>query len=247
MQHILIDYESIQPTSFKQLDVKDCHVWLFLGVQQQKNLPLQLVESLLEFQTKNIHIIKMPYGGKNALDLYLAYHLGHILALDPQAKIQVLARDGGYDRLIKHLNQSEIVSNVIRVVDTVAQLQIQQQPKQSDKKQQAQQSQKKQLSQKLQEKQADKKQQDKNSVDKVQRKQLKKQRKKRYKKSYKRALALLEKQIANSRPKNKQSLTNYLQDKLPDADAAMIEKIIKKLVKKQHVYMEQNNKIDYRF
>ncbi|PNK61205.1 PIN domain-containing protein [Psychrobacter sp. FDAARGOS_221] len=258
MQHILVDYESIQPTSIKLLDSKDCHVWLFLGVQQQKNLPLALVESLLEFQSKNIHIIKMPYSGKNALDLYLAYHLGHILALDPKANIQVLARDGGYDKLIDHLNQSEVLSNVIRVAETVKQLTYNHEPKSKNKhstaeKQEApvdlakdskpiksQQPDPSRPKDKDKSNKANKKAKRKDQ-DKAQKKRLKKQ----YKKSYKRAVALLEKQTANSRPKNKQSLTNFLQSKLPECQPDMIAKIIKKLAKKQLIRIEKGNSVHY--
>ena len=72
---ILIDYENIQPKSFEGMDTKECHVWLFLGIHQQKSLPLGLVEALLEFNSDNVHIIKMQHAGKNALDFYLSFYL----------------------------------------------------------------------------------------------------------------------------------------------------------------------------
>ena len=75
MKHILIDYENIQPKSFDNVEVAQCHVWLFLGVNQQKSLPLELVETLLRFDNKNVHIIKMQHAGKNALDFYLSFYL----------------------------------------------------------------------------------------------------------------------------------------------------------------------------
>ena len=59
MKHILIDYENIQPKSFDAIQADECHIWLFLGINQQKSLPLELVETLLGFDSKNVHIIKM--------------------------------------------------------------------------------------------------------------------------------------------------------------------------------------------
>ena len=75
MKHILIDYENIQPKNFEGIGTDACHVWLFLGINQQKNLPLELVETLLKFDNKNVHIIKMQHAGKNALDFYLSFYL----------------------------------------------------------------------------------------------------------------------------------------------------------------------------
>lgn len=73
MKHILIDYENVQPKSFDNIETKDCHIWLFLGVNQQKSLPLELVETLLRFDNEKTHIIKMQHVGKNALDFYLSF------------------------------------------------------------------------------------------------------------------------------------------------------------------------------
>ncbi|MGP5662086.1 PIN domain-containing protein [Psychrobacter celer] len=104
MKHILIDYENIQPKSFEGIDTKECHVWLFLGIHQQKSLPLGLVEALLAFNSDNVHIIKMQHAGKNALDFYLSFYLGKISEIDAQADVCILARDSGYDILVEHLN-----------------------------------------------------------------------------------------------------------------------------------------------
>lgn len=106
MKHILIDYENIQPKNFDEVETDDCHIWLFLGVNQQKTLPLALVENLLKFDNKYVHIIKMLHSGKNALDFYLSFYLGKISEIDSKADICILARDSGYDVLVEHLNNA---------------------------------------------------------------------------------------------------------------------------------------------
>lgn len=118
MKHILIDYENIQPKSFDAIQTDECHIWLFLGTNQQKSLPLELVETLLSFDSKNVHIIKMQYTGKNALDFYLSFYLGKISEIDSQADVCILARDSGYDVLVEHLNSVYDGMNIIRAADT---------------------------------------------------------------------------------------------------------------------------------
>ncbi len=117
MKHILIDYENIQPKSFDGIEAKDCHVWLFLGVNQQNSLPLELVETLLGFNNENIHIIKMQHAGKNALDFYLSFYLGKISEIDPKADVCILARDSGYDILVEHLNSAYDGINIVRLAN----------------------------------------------------------------------------------------------------------------------------------
>ncbi len=114
MKHILIDYENIQPKSFNDIETNECHVWLFLGVNQQKSLPLDLVETLLRFDNRNVHIIRMQHAGKNALDFYLSFYLGKISEIDSQADVCILAKDSGYDVLVDHLNSVYDGMNIMR-------------------------------------------------------------------------------------------------------------------------------------
>lgn len=118
MKHILIDYENIQPKSFDAIQTDECHIWLFLGINQQKSLPLELVETLLSFDSKNVHIIKMQHTGKNALDFYLSFYLGKISEIDSCADVCILARDSGYDVLVEHLNSVYDGIDIIRAADT---------------------------------------------------------------------------------------------------------------------------------
>lgn len=118
MKHILIDYENVQPKNFDGIETNECHVWLFLGVNQQKSLPLDLVETLLRFDSKSVHIIRMQHTGKNALDFYLSFYLGKISEIDSQADVCILAKDSGYDVLVEHLNSVYDGMDIIRSANT---------------------------------------------------------------------------------------------------------------------------------
>lgn len=118
MKHILIDYENIQPKKLNGIRQDECQIWLFLGVNQQKSIPLELVETLLRFNNRHVHIIRMQHTGKNALDFYLSFYLGKISEIDPQADICILAKDSGYDILVEHLNTVYEGLNIVRSPST---------------------------------------------------------------------------------------------------------------------------------
>ena len=75
MKHILIDFENTQPDAAQlcALNPDDSHIWLFLGKNQQKSLPIELCEALCRFGQR-AHFIRIAKTGKNALDFYLAYY-----------------------------------------------------------------------------------------------------------------------------------------------------------------------------
>ena len=115
MQHILIDYENIQPEAaqFAALDESQCHIWLFIG-KTQKTLPIELCEALCRFG-KNAHIIRIAKTGKNALDFYLAYYLGKISEQDKDAIICIFSRDTGFDVLVEHMESGQHCRGIVRI------------------------------------------------------------------------------------------------------------------------------------
>lgn len=118
MKHILIDFENIQPTSLDSVDdPKNTQIWLFLGVHQQKTLPYPLTKSLFRFPSSQVHFIELQRTGKNALDHYLAFYLGKISELDHNAQVCILAKDGGYDILVEHLNATHKGLQIQRLID----------------------------------------------------------------------------------------------------------------------------------
>lgn len=218
MKHILIDYENIQPNDFSNIDTSSYHVWLFLGVHQQKSLPLPLVEFLLACKRSHVHIIKMQQAGKNALDFYLSFYLGRIVALEPNANIEVLSRDSGYDVLVQHIKQDYPSINIIR---TVKQALIPSSDKSVQKI-------------KTENKKAGK-----------QSKVEKSTKKSPFKALYNRAIMRINDQSSRNRPARLTSLKNFLRSQLSIDDINMIEKIITKMVDKQLITISVNHKITY--
>lgn len=114
MKHLLIDFENTQPADLNKIQDDDCQIWLFLGLHQQKNISLDLCESLLRFG-KNVHFVRLEKTGKNALDFYLAFYMGRISQTDPEAQICILSKDSGFDRLVEHVGSQNMVEEVVRV------------------------------------------------------------------------------------------------------------------------------------
>ena len=114
MNHLLIDFENIQPNNLDKLDDENTHIWLFLGANQQKSISLEFCQSLCRFG-KNVHFIRVKKTGKNALDFYLSFYLGKITEQDPAALIGILSKDGGYDVLTEHIKDNQLAQNIARI------------------------------------------------------------------------------------------------------------------------------------
>lgn len=115
MKHLLIDFENLQPQNLDKLPTDNTHIWLFLGAIH-KTLFIDLVKSLLRFGER-VHLIQLQKTGKNALDFYLSYYLGHITAIDPDAQIGILSRDSGYDILVEHVLENQYAQSIVRLAD----------------------------------------------------------------------------------------------------------------------------------
>lgn len=113
MLHLMIDFENIRPENLNTVPIENTHIWLYMGATQ-KNLPIELVQSLLRFGER-VHLIKLEKTGKNALDFYLSYYLGQITAIDKDAHIAILSHDGGYDILVEHILANQLAQNIQRI------------------------------------------------------------------------------------------------------------------------------------
>ena len=49
MNHLLIDFENIQPNNLDKLDDENTHIWLFLGANQQKKHIVGILPIALPF------------------------------------------------------------------------------------------------------------------------------------------------------------------------------------------------------
>lgn len=99
--HVLIDYENVQPDVASALAAEIFEVWVFVGVQQTK-VKFDLLE-LVQKKGTAAHVIKMTSSGRNALDFHMSCYLGRLIAMEPQSFFHVVAKDTGLDSLIEHL------------------------------------------------------------------------------------------------------------------------------------------------
>ncbi len=99
-QVVLVDFENVQKLELARLPTQ-ARIRIFVGAQQGK-LPTAL---LLEAQAVGLSIewIQIEGNGPNALDFYIACHLGEGLARTPQAEFVIVSRDTGFDPLLRHL------------------------------------------------------------------------------------------------------------------------------------------------
>jgi hypothetical protein len=96
--HVLVDLENNQPTleEVRALVPDLTDVWLFHSGKQNKHLTS--FEPLAQRQTP----VPISRPGKNSLDFHLAFYLGYLASRNPQARLVVVAIDGGYKPMIEH-------------------------------------------------------------------------------------------------------------------------------------------------
>lgn len=100
-QHVLLDYENVQPTleQLAKLSPGFTDVWLFYGPHQ--------VKQAQQLATIHERVTPVPRSGKgpNALDFHLSFYLGYVAAKHPDAQLVVIANDQGYDPMIEHASK----------------------------------------------------------------------------------------------------------------------------------------------
>lgn len=119
--YVFIDYENIQPESIVGLDKGNFHILLFLGANQTK-INTNLARSLQPLGSR-VEYISIVGNGKNALDFHIAYYIGERAAIEPEAYFHILSKDVGFDPLIQHLNDRNILAARASSVDQIAILQ----------------------------------------------------------------------------------------------------------------------------
>lgn len=101
MIHILIDFESIQPRHLEAWADDDTRVTVFVGAHQHR-IPFELAAAMQALGARGRYV-KLHRAGKNLLDFHLAFHLGELIARDPEARYQIVSKDSGFDALIEDL------------------------------------------------------------------------------------------------------------------------------------------------
>ncbi len=81
--HVLIDWENVQPASLELLDREDVRVHVFTGALQ-KDIQLDKAAALQPMGTR-AQYIRMARSGRNALDFHIAFYIGQLSVTDKTA------------------------------------------------------------------------------------------------------------------------------------------------------------------
>ena len=100
---ILVDFESVQTFDISCLDETYRGV-IFVGANQAPPKAARKPSTAHRFA--RVDFMRIEGTGKNALDFHIAFHLGRIFETSPSTACVVLAKDKGYDPLLRHLNMS---------------------------------------------------------------------------------------------------------------------------------------------
>ena len=120
--YVLIDYENVQPKNLALLNGHPFKVIVFVGANQEK-VPFELA-STLQSLGSNAEYVKICGNGSNALDFHIAFYIGQLAALEPDAYFHIISKDAGFDPLIKHLKQRKILISRKKDLSDIAFLRI---------------------------------------------------------------------------------------------------------------------------
>lgn len=104
--YVLIDFENVQPVLSAALASEVFKIIVFVGATQVR-VPYHLLGAQQAFGDR-IRFIKISGNGRNALDFHIAYYLGQLAIVEPEAYFHAIAVDKGMDPLIQHLQDKGI-------------------------------------------------------------------------------------------------------------------------------------------
>ena len=117
---VLVDFESVQPTSLAALEQDPYRVVVFVGATQAK-LPFEVVASI-QRMGERAQYVKISGAGPNALDFHIAFYIGELATHDPTAFFHIISRDAGFDPLIKHLKGRHIFAARSKSIEDMPQV-----------------------------------------------------------------------------------------------------------------------------
>jgi hypothetical protein len=120
--HILIDFENVQPKNLDILKGHNFKVIIFMGEQQTK-VPFELVKTMQSLGT-DADYIQINGNGPNALDFHIAFYIGSIAAKNNDSYFYIISKDTGFDPLIKHLKSKKIHSQRKKTIAEIPMLKI---------------------------------------------------------------------------------------------------------------------------
>lgn len=107
--HVLIDYENVQPTDLAMLRAGPFKVKVFLGANQNK-IPVALAAAMQGLGADAEYVL-LEASGSNALDFHIAYYIGLLSAQDSSAFFHIVSKDTGFDPLIRHLKTKGVFAH----------------------------------------------------------------------------------------------------------------------------------------
>ena len=90
MNYVLIDFENVQPKNLEILASHPFKVFVFVGENQTK-VPYELAAAIQTLGA-NAKYIKISGNGQNALDFHIAYYVGDLAAMNPEANFHIITR-----------------------------------------------------------------------------------------------------------------------------------------------------------
>lgn len=115
--YVLIDFESVQPSSLEPLNHDYFSLYVFVGANQTK-LPFEIVEWIQQ-RGDRAKYVKISGTGPNALDFHIAFYIGQIVAADPTAYFHIISKDTGFDPLIEHLRMNKIFASRVSAISEI--------------------------------------------------------------------------------------------------------------------------------
>lgn len=106
--YVLIDYENVQPEAMAVLSDEHFKVIVFVGANQAK--VTFDVASALQQMGDRAEYVKITGNGSNALDFHIAYYIGKLANIEPDAYFHIVSKDSGFDPLIQHLKAKKILA-----------------------------------------------------------------------------------------------------------------------------------------
>ncbi len=100
---LLLDYENVPKVDLSVLD-EGYRAVIFVGNDQEPPKAARAKSTAHRFV--RVDFLKIDGKGRNALDFHIAFHLGRIFETAPDTECVVIAKDKGYDPLLRHLNKN---------------------------------------------------------------------------------------------------------------------------------------------
>lgn len=103
---VLIDGENVKPQYIEKLKHEHFRVVVFVA-PNLKRLDFPLANAL-QLLGSNARYVQISSQGPSALDFHIAYYIGKLSSVHPDASFHIISKDKGFDPLLKHLKDEKI-------------------------------------------------------------------------------------------------------------------------------------------